>query len=79
MESNDSMLRKLSDILHDLSSEELSAVVAFVERQRAKRNTAAEQESRRPALPWDEFDRAHGVIALGGDALEDCAALYDDE
>lgn len=40
---------------------------------------AAEQAAAdvNPILPWDEFDRAHGVVQLGGNALTDCDALYD--
>jgi len=40
----------------------------------AAEEAAAESK---PVLPWDEFDRAHGIVQLGGDALADCDALYD--
>jgi hypothetical protein len=31
-----------------------------------------------PAIPWDVFRKAKGVVSLGGNAVEDCEALYDD-
>lgn len=30
-----------------------------------------------PTLPWEEFDAAKGIVSLGGNADEDCKALYD--
>lgn len=29
-------------------------------------------------IPWEELDKVRGIIRLGGDAVEDCDALYDD-
>jgi hypothetical protein len=31
-----------------------------------------------PALSWESYDEAKGIVALGGDAEEDCKALYDE-
>jgi hypothetical protein len=30
-----------------------------------------------PTLPWEEFDKVKGIVSLGGNADEDCKALYD--
>jgi len=30
-----------------------------------------------PTLPWEEFEKVKGIVSLGGDAVEDCKALYD--
>ena len=27
---------------------------------------------------WETLDSLHGVVSLGGNALEDCEKLYDD-
>ena len=42
----------------------------------------AVQASMRPSVvlrpvPWDVVDRARGIVKLGGNAVEDCNALYD--
>ena len=41
--------------------------------------SAAEQDAERakPIVPSDEFDRARGVVSLGGHAVDDCDSLYD--
>ena len=28
-------------------------------------------------MSWETLDRARGIVSLGGDAVEDCKALYD--
>jgi hypothetical protein len=28
-------------------------------------------------MSWETLDRAIGIVSLGGDAVEDCEALYD--
>ena len=28
-------------------------------------------------MSWETLDRAIGIVSLGGDAVEDCKALYD--
>jgi len=39
---------------------------------------AAEQTvARRPVLPWEAWERARGVVKLGGNAVEDCERHYD--
>ena len=30
-----------------------------------------------PTMPWEEFEKSKGIVTLGGDAVEDCKALYD--
>jgi len=30
-----------------------------------------------PTMPWEEFEKAKGIVSPGGDAVEDCKALYD--
>jgi hypothetical protein len=31
-----------------------------------------------PVVPWEEFKQLCGIVSLGGDAVEDTEALYDD-
>lgn len=39
---------------------------------------AAERVQRRyKVMSWELFEAARGVVNLGGDAVEDCKALYD--
>ncbi len=30
-----------------------------------------------PTLSWESFDEVKGIVSLGGNADEDCKALYD--
>jgi hypothetical protein len=30
-----------------------------------------------PTLPWEKFEKVKGIVSFGGDAVEDCKALYD--
>jgi hypothetical protein len=30
-----------------------------------------------PTLPWEKFEKVKGIVSLGGNAVEDCRALYD--
>ena len=30
-----------------------------------------------PTMPWEKFEKVKGIVSLGGDAVEDCRALYD--
>lgn len=30
-----------------------------------------------PTLPWEKFEKVKGIVSLGGNADEDCKALYD--
>jgi hypothetical protein len=32
-----------------------------------------------PILSWEQWDAAAGVVSLGGDAVDDCDHLYDDD
>ncbi len=38
---------------------------------------AVEWERELPAMPWETLDRARGIVSLGGNADDDCKALYD--
>jgi hypothetical protein len=29
-------------------------------------------------VPWSEVEKVIGIVNIGGDALEDCEAIYDD-
>ena len=31
-----------------------------------------------PTVPWSEVERMIGVVNIGGNAVEDCEAIYDD-
>lgn len=38
----------------------------------------AQARPRKPrTMSWETLDRAIGIVSLGGDAVEDCEALYD--
>jgi len=39
-------------------------------------NSQAEPRKLR-TMSWETLDRARGIVSLGGDAVEDCKALYD--
>jgi len=39
-------------------------------------NSQAEPSKLR-TMSWETLDRARGIVSLGGDAVEDCKALYD--
>ena len=30
-----------------------------------------------PTVPWSEIEAGFGVVNIGGDAVEDCEAIYD--
>ena len=36
------------------------------------------QREHRPKVPWSEVRRFAGIVSIGGDAVEDCEAIYDD-
>ncbi len=38
---------------------------------------AVEWERELPVMSWETLDRARGIVSLGGNAVEDCNALYD--
>lgn len=44
----------------------------------AAANAQAQPERKGPTLSWDDWESAHGVVKLGGNAVEDCDGLYDD-
>ena len=33
---------------------------------------------RLPTVPWSEVEKVIGSVNIGGNALEDCEAIYDD-
>ncbi|HEX5656657.1 MAG TPA: hypothetical protein VFX59_05650 [Polyangiales bacterium] len=37
-----------------------------------------ERARSRGTLSWDEWEKAKGVVSLGGNAVEDCDGLYDE-
>lgn len=60
-------LRDLADRLASLSRRDQEAVVR-----------AARSRQNLQTIPWGELWKASGVVRLGGHAVEDCDALYDD-
>jgi hypothetical protein len=57
------------------------ALAALPEPERSEVYAAVNEEARRsrgPTLSWDDWEAARGVVNLGGNAVEDCNALYDD-
>lgn len=62
---------------------ELAALVralsALPEEERVRVYAAVNEEaqSARATLSWDDWDRARGGVALGGNAVDDCDELYD--
>jgi len=62
-------LRPLAQALQELDDQKLELVISAVRRNRSG-----------PTIPWKELRRASGVASVGGgDAVEDCDALYDDD
>jgi hypothetical protein len=59
----------LVEQLRQLAPEDRSLVVRAA-------NEAAPK--RLPTVPWSEVERVIGSVHLGGNALEDCEAIYDD-
>lgn len=55
------------------------ALAALPAAERRRVVAATERAAARPqaTLSWDLWDRACGVVSLGGDAVEDCDRLYD--
>lgn len=55
-------------------------VEALAKLQPAERDLvvrAAESSRRYKAVSWELLEAARGVVSFGGDAVEDCRALYD--
>jgi hypothetical protein len=49
-----------------------------VDRQLVIRAANSQAEPRKlRTMSWETLDRARGIVSLGGDAVEDCKALYD--
>ena len=62
-------LQPLVEQLRQLAPEERSLVVQAANEAAAKRL---------PTVPWSEVERMIGVVNIGGNAIEDCEAIYDD-
>ena len=62
-------LQHLVEQLSQLAPEERSLVVK-----------AANEVVRKPlpTVPWSEVKRIVGIVSIGGNAVEDCEAIYDD-
>jgi hypothetical protein len=61
-------LRPLARALQQLDDQRLELVISAVRSDRAGRT-----------IPWEALRRASGVASVGGgNAVEDCDALYDD-
>ena len=62
-------LQPLVEQLRQLAPEERSLVV----------QAANEAEPKRlPTVPWSEVEKVIGIVNIGGNAVEDCEAIYDD-
>jgi hypothetical protein len=44
----------------------------------AARRAANQQKPKLPTVSWESLRAAKGIVALGGSALEDSEALYDE-
>jgi hypothetical protein len=62
-------LQPLVDQLSQLAPEERSLVVKAA-------NEVAPKPL--PTVPWSEVRKIVGIVSIGGDAVEDCEAIYDD-
>jgi len=66
-------IEELAEELAALSREDRSRVLAAASR----RGPRAADESQKSSA-WQRLHGLEGIVSLGGDALEDCARLYDD-
>jgi hypothetical protein len=60
-------LEPLAKQLAGLPREDRRAVVEAAE---------AEERLPLPTIPWDEIEKAFGIVSFGGDAVEDCKRLH---
>ena len=65
-------IEELAQELAALSPEDRTRVLAELSR----RGPRSVHESRQTAV-WQRLHDLEGIVTLGGDALEDCAHLYD--
>ena len=63
-------LRPLVEHLARLSDEDRELVIRAA---RPRRRSASVLK----AVPWEAIWQARGVVAIGGNAVEDCNAIYD--
>ncbi|MBN1612082.1 MAG: hypothetical protein JW940_35955 [Polyangiaceae bacterium] len=61
--------KELVEQLVKLSAEERALVLRAA--------NSREPSRKLPTLSWERLEEADGVVAFGGDAVEDCNALYD--
>ncbi len=62
-------LQPLVEQLRQLAPEDRSLVVQAASEAAAKRL---------PTVPWSEVEKMIGIVNVGGNAIEDCEAIYDD-
>jgi hypothetical protein len=65
-------IEELAEELAALSPEDRTRVLAAVER----RGPNVTQACQKPGT-WQRLRRLEGIVSVGGDALADCARLYD--
>ncbi|HEY5961743.1 MAG TPA: hypothetical protein VIV60_34530 [Polyangiaceae bacterium] len=65
-------LLALARQLLELSPEDRDLVIRFV------RANAPPTRQKFRGVPWEHLEKLNGVVAIGGNAVEDCRALYDD-
>ncbi len=56
------------------------ALAALPEAERERVYVAVNDEKARArgTMGWDEWEKARGIVSLGGNAVEDCDGLYDE-
>ena len=65
-------IEQLAKELADLSPEDRTRVLS----EMSSRSPISAHASQRTAV-WQRLRELEGIVTLGGDALEDCAHLYD--
>ena len=65
-------LRPLVRKLAELRADEQEAVIE------SARNASREQYAKLSSISWESFRAARGIVSLGGNALENSEALYDE-
>jgi hypothetical protein len=62
-------LRLLADQLAEVSTDDQQLVIAAARNARPRRLKT---------IPWSELEKLKGIVSLGGNAVDDCNALYED-
>ena len=73
MATSPARIEELAEELAALSPEDRHRVLMAVDR----RGPIAADTSKKSSA-WQRLHGLEGIVSLGGDALEDCARLYDD-